>query len=564
MGPFPEPPPAVPATSDAERKAKLTRVATSKRHWLGKGIPERIAYLESCMAATEEVASAWVHDMCLLKGIHPDEPLAGEEWIAGPLFVMRNARMLIETLRAGGQRKPPAQHVRANGQMVMRVLPEDLHDTLEFRNTTADVWIAQGKPPSQGRIYREPADGPGTLALVLGAGNLSSIPAMDVLHKLFVDDSVVVLKMSPINAAVGPHFEKVFARLIADGFLAIVYGDGEVGAQLAQDPLVDTLHVTGSAATYDAIVWGPDAQDRSKRKAAEWLRNARPFTAELGAVTPVLVVPGAWSEEELQFQARHVTAMVTHNASFNCNAAKVLVTSRQWAQRDAFLACLRAEFRHARPRKAYYPGAQTRYARFMQRYPQAEVLGQSGEGVIPWTLIPNVSERAEELALREEAFCGLLAEVPIDAKTPQDFLERAVAFANEKCAGTLSCSVLIDTHTEKACAVELDAAIAALRYGDIGINVWPGAIFALCSTTWGAFPGHTPEAIGSGVGVVHNTFLFDYPEKSVVHCPFMPNMTPGYFPDHRALDRLGKAMLEMEAHLGPRAFMHLIMAAMRD
>ena len=50
-------------------------------------------------------------------------------------------------------------------------------------------------------------------------------------------------------------------------------------------------------------------------------KNARPFSAELGCVTPVLVVPGPWSESDLDFQARHVAGMVAQNASFNCNAA---------------------------------------------------------------------------------------------------------------------------------------------------------------------------------------------------------------------------------------------------
>src|SRR6185295_6322919 len=103
----------------------------------------------------------------------------------------------------------------------------------------------------------------------------------------------------------------------------------------------------------------------------------------LGCVTPVIVVPGPWSESDVRFQARHVAAMVTQNASFNCNAAKVIVTARGWLQREAFLDALHAELRKLPARKAYYTGAQDRYARFLERYPSALVLGEKKDEVVP-------------------------------------------------------------------------------------------------------------------------------------------------------------------------------------
>ena len=77
----------------------------------------------------------------------------------------------------------------------------------------------------------------------------------------------------------------------------------------------------------------------------------------LGCVTPVIIVPGHWSNKELDYQARQIAGQVFNNGSFNCNAAKVLVTSSKWAQREEFLDRLRAIFKSAEPHKAYYPGA---------------------------------------------------------------------------------------------------------------------------------------------------------------------------------------------------------------
>ena len=60
--------------------------------------------------------------------------------------------------------------------------------------------------------------------------------------------------------------------------------------------------------------------------------------------------------------------MVVQNGSFNCNAAKVLVTAKGWEQRDEFLAAVREALAEASPRKAYYPGAQQRYEAFVSHY----------------------------------------------------------------------------------------------------------------------------------------------------------------------------------------------------
>jgi acyl-CoA reductase-like NAD-dependent aldehyde dehydrogenase len=427
---------------------------------------------------------------------------------------------------------------------------------------TADVWIEPGKPASVGRIYREPK-GQGKLCLVLGAGNVSSIPPMDVLYKLFVEDEVVILKMNPVNAVAGPHIERTLKCLVDAGYLAIVYGGADVGAHLASHPEVDTLHVTGSDRTYDAIVWGSSPDEQKQRKAANTPINTRPFTAELGCVTPCIVVPGEWSESDLMYQARNVASMVASNASFNCNAAKVLVVAKGWPQRAAFLAAVRKSLAAMQKRKAYYPGAESRYRKFIEAYPKAEVVGERGEGVVPWTVIPNVPPVASEYALNNEAFCGVLAEVELDATTAEEFLPAAVSFANDKCWGTLSCMLIIDPRTEKRCAAALDRAVEQLRYGGIAINLWAGMIYGLVSPTWGAFPGHPATDIQSGAGVVHNTFLLDHPQKSVVRAPFRLRPTPLWFGDHKSLRATGERLLVFEASPGLGKLLSVAFAAMK-
>ena len=543
---FPEPPSPIAPTPFDRLDAQVERLALRKDDWLTVSIPERIVYLRRCLEGVLAVSERWVADGCRLKGIAPDDVLAGEEWIAGPLTTVRNLRMLIESLEAGGRPKPPSISRRPDGQQVARVFPATLMDRALFTGYSGEVWIAPDQPASQGEIYRKhPAEG--KVALVLGAGNVSSIGPMDVLYKLFVEDQVVLLKMNPVNAHVGPYLEEAMRCLIDDGFLAVAYGGAAVGAHLADHPKVDTLHVTGSDRTYDAIVWGADPAEQARRKAANEPRNRKPFTAELGCVTPVLVVPGEWSDDDLAFQARQVAGMVAQNASFNCNAAKVLVTAQGWPQRQAFLDKVHQALAATPARKAYYPGAKDRYQAMLDHYKQAKPLIEGGEGVVPWTVIPDVPPAEGEYALNNEAFCGVIAEVALDVTSAQSFLDSAVDFANERCWGTLSCCVLVHPATERNHAAALDRAIADLRYGGIGINCWPAMVYGLVSTTWGAFPGHTPRDIRSGVGVVHNTFLFDHPQKSVVRAPFRIRPTPVWFADNKNLAEIGRKMVRMEA-----------------
>ena len=94
--------------------------------------------------------------------------------------------------------------------------------------------------------------------------------------------------------------------------LAFVYGGADVGGALAADPRVRTVHLTGSEATFNALVWGgpPPAAAGGGGAAAPRAerRLAKPVTAELGCVTPVIVAPGAWSPSDLEYYAAEARA----------------------------------------------------------------------------------------------------------------------------------------------------------------------------------------------------------------------------------------------------------------
>ncbi len=548
---FPEPPPAVPATPLDEVDRLVDALAERTEAWVQTDIPERIRLMEAGVDALLETADEWVAAACKAKGITPGQPREGEEWLGGPMTYVRNLRLLIDSLKEKGQPKVPSFRNGPGGRKIAQVFPAKAADKLLYTGFTGEIWIQPGKEASQGHIYREKEagrPGKGGVGLVLGAGNVASIGPMDALYKLMIDDEVVILKTNPVNAYLGPFIERAFKPFIDEGFFAIVHGGAEVGAHLCYHPKIASVHITGSNYTHDAIVWGSDPEERKRRMAADDPKLKVPISSELGAVTPVFVVPGEWSEKDLNFQARHVAGMVANNGSFNCNAAKTLVTASGWPQRERFIAKVKEQLAKTPSRKAYYPGAEQRYEKFLENYPQAQPLSEGGEEIVPWTFIPDVPASADEYALTNEAFCGVLADVQMDASNAEEFISKMGEFGNDVCWGTLSCMILIHPKTEKAHKAAFENALAELRYGGIGVNVWAGVIYGLVVTTWGAYPGHSNHDIQSGRGVVHNTYMFDHPEKSIVRAPFRISPTPPWFADNKIVDKLGRKLTWFEAN----------------
>ena len=562
---FPEPPAHQPPTPIEKIDELVASLVDAKTRWVTTSLTDRIALLEQCLKTTEESSREWAETGCRAKGLEVGTSHEGETWFSGPVVLMRNIRLLIKALKANGQPEVPAWLERADGQKVARVHPIDFNDKMFLPGVSAEVWVEPGQAATQGKIYREKAEGhagEGGICLVLGAGNVSAIGAQDALHKLFHDDEVVILKCNPVNDWVGPQYAQALAPLVSAGALQICYGGALQGAHLTQHADVSSIHITGSDATHDRIVWGAP-EEQAERKAANNPVCTKPIGSELGCVTPVIVVPGDWTAKDMDAQARHVAGMVSHNSSFNCNAAKVLLLPSGWALKDQFVQKVRETLAFTPSRKAYYPGAKDRYEGFLKNYPEAIPLAEDGEEVVPWTVLPNVPLKKGEYALTNEAFCGVLAEVEVEANTAAEFIEKVGAICNEEIWGTLSCMILIDEKTEKANKDAFEELLGELKYGGIAVNCWGGLIYGLASTSWGAFPGHTLDNVVSGIGVVHNTFMIDHPQKSVVRGPFRPQVKHLWDPTHKTAHKMGPKVCAFERSPSLFKLIGLAVGAMR-
>lgn len=550
--PAPSPPPGLPGVQLTPRfwldhSAELTKGRS--KEFSGLAAAERVALLREMIPRAAAVAEEWVRTACAAKGIPFDAPVSGEEWLAGPVVVIRNLRLLAESWeRIADGREPAAGLPR-------RLLGPDLWETQVFPASRLDAALFGGF--TCGVLHRtvEPQSGPdlppeGANALVLGAGNVSSIPAMDVLHKMFVEGRTCVLKMNPVNEWAGEFIEKAFTPLVDRGYLRIVYGGGDVGEYLCKHRYVDEIHITGSNQTHDLIVWGPPGDERHARKLTNTPLVRKRVTSELGNVSPVAIVPGPYSEKELWFMARNVASMVTNNASFNCNAAKLLVTSRDWPQRRRFLVHLATAFAQARTRKAYYPGAHERYEALLAGRDNVERFGRPAEGELPWALVTGLdASDTKEPLFRTEPFCGILSETAIPGRDAEDFLETMTEFCNSRLWGTLNASILIHPRTEK----EADAsralwrAVQRLRYGTVAINHWPALGYGFVSPPWGGYPSSKLTDVKSGIGWVHNTFMLHGVVKSLVRGPLTVSPKPAWFFDNANTHVIGRKLVTLEA-----------------
>jgi hypothetical protein len=312
---------------------------------------------------------------------------------------------------------------------------------------------------------------------------------------------------------------------------------------------VDEIHITGSDKTHDAIVFGTGPEGRRNKERRTPINHKR-ITSELGNVSPIIVVPGPWSSGDLAFHGANLASMLTNNAGFNCNATRVVVTHGGWSQRAALLDATRRVFESAPTRRAYYPGAEARYRSFLDAHPDAEKLGRPGVGELPWLLVSGLDPaKTNDICFNTEAFCSVTSEVALDAASVADYVRRAVEFANETLWGSLNAGIIVHPKSLKdpQVAAAVEQAVADLRFGSVAINHWPAIAYALCATTWGAFPGHDVYDIRSGVGVVHNTYLLDKVEKSVVRGPFKVMPKPPWFVTNRRSHEIGEKMAHFEA-----------------
>src|SRR6266536_1489904 len=310
---------------------------SSAGEWVTTPLAEKRKLLEALCVATAQIADEWVRVSCQGKGIAPNSPAAGEEWMSGPYALISNVAALIRLVEQLETGTNPLDRVRVRtlpgGRVALRAFPAVAQD-LVLAGYTGSVWLRPGVTLEQAKAgvasRLRDTNLPGQVGLVLGAGNINSIPPLDGLTKLYQDNAVVMIKLNPVNAYLEPVLNRAFAPFVECGFVRITAGGIDVGSSLVRHPEVDAIHITGSSASHDAIVFGPGEEGARRKQAREPLIT-KPITSELGGVGPAVVVPGRWRDAALRLQAQNVATQRLHNSGFNCIATQIVVLPQKLA-----------------------------------------------------------------------------------------------------------------------------------------------------------------------------------------------------------------------------------------
>ncbi len=547
----------VPASSPAEMDQVVERLRSHKDTWAAFSIKERIRVIDRLIQDYAVVLSDLAEAEVSYKGYQGNDFGIGQEW-ALPGIVLRNLqglkRALLDIEKKGVPTIPGPVWTRPEGQVVAQVFPETVYDRILFRGYSVEVWMEAGitqagLPATQALAYQ--AEGfPGKVALVLGAGNVSAIGFTDALYKLFVEKQVVLLKMNPVNAYTGPIFAQGFRALIEAGFLAMAYGGAAEGAYLVHHPGIDEIHITGSDKTFDTIVFGSGAEGAERKLDCAPLMTKR-ITSELGNITPAIIVPGRWSDSELDYQAEKLVTWLSNNTGFTCNTPHVMLVQAEWPQRQAFLDLIRKKMADVPLSKAYYPGSERIHRSFIDAHPEAEQIGAPGQDELSWILIPSVAEKdANEICFISEPFCGLLAETPIHGESAAEFLDKAVAFANQSLWGTLAAALFVQPKSmeDDLTRAAVERAVAGLRYGTVCLNAQAGLAWYFTVAPWGGYGEEDICDAKSGIGWVHNTLMFSRAQKVVLRVPFMETpKSPARISQGRTYQKFAKALVDLEA-----------------
>ncbi len=526
---------------DKVLKTAIATLQNNKQRWAQQiDSQTRIAWLQEILALAGKTADEWIS-----RDLHTRQ-VDMQSWdrvtsvLGGPYPVLRMVRNYIQSLRGD----IPLHFLKSypNGQLRLLVYPQDLYERVMLMGLTGEVVFAKGVDEQHLML---PLPTGGKVALVLGAGNISAITATDALHQLFSENNVVLIKIHPVVSYLGDILTKIFDPLITRGFVQIVQGDAQVGEFLCRQETIEAIHITGSIKTYQAIVQATEGK--------------KTVTAELGNVTPVIVVPGPWNSKDIATQSEHIACGLALNGGFNCISYRILIQQAGNPIFDPLRQALRAALRKLSSNPAYYPRAEELLKDIAAQYSDVECIGAFEDRKTPWMVLSGRDScNKDDRFFREEIFGSFMAEATIKAKTIPEYIDRAVGFCNETLWGTLGAVLIVHPASLKDHAIQeaVERAILNLRYGTVCVNQFPGLSYGLSVLPWGAFDNKE-----SGVGKVHNPWMLNGVEKSVLRAPFHMWPKPMWYPSNKSGTTIAHLALEFEKERALWPFLKLVARA---
>ncbi len=470
--------------------------------------------LEETISNIKEVSYFWATICSDNKGT-TKTPAEGEEWLGGPFASVLATQYYIKSLTNDDDLDEGNFN---NSENSYKVFPNNFIERITFPFINAKVYFNKSmsfEDINKFRGFSKRYDIDPSITLVLGAGNFSSIPYLDVLYHLITRRSVILLKLNPVNDYLKPVFEKVFKNFIERGYIIVTNGNINESKYMATHPGINHIHLTGSDKTYEDIVYGRELTGNERSIKTVPKVNSKPITSELGNVTPIIIHPGKWSTSDIKYQARKIVTGKLNNNGFNCIAAQVVVLPDGWGHTDTLIKYVKYYMNKAKDRKAYYPDSIERLTKLEKDKSYERVNSLS-------CTTPHLTREIKAYNKYEldEVWSSTIYFRKIGYTNAEDYVNKAIDYCNNELWGNLGVSVIIKDHNNKFNKHITNSYIENLKYGTIAINEWAAIGYIIPQLPWGGFPGNKDNDIQSGQSFVHNSMLFESPLKGIVETKF--------------------------------------------
>src|SRR6056300_443449 len=384
----------------------------------------------------------------------------GEEWLGGPFASTIGLQYYIDYLTTGSASLVNEDRIKKNR---IQVFPNKNIEKLLFPFIKADVHFNKNMTPKtivETRGFGNRLGFKKGITLILGAGNVSSIPLLDTIYDMVVNRHTILLKLNPVNEYLKPVFEKVFENFIEKGFLVVTQGDIDISKYMTEHSGITNMHLTGSDKTYENIVYGHTLTENEKGKKTLKKINKKSFTTELGNVTPFIIHPGKWSSSDIKYQARKIVTAKLNNNGFNCISAQKVVLPKTWKHTPALISEIKKQLKKESDRLAYYPNSSEKLQslRLDKRYTQ-----ENDESCAT----PHLTKDLElnDHYENNEVWSSTLFFKYLESEDEEDFVNKAILYANEDLWGNLGVSVLLKNHNSKRNKNILSKYVEKLKYG---------------------------------------------------------------------------------------------------
>ena len=531
-----------PSKIDIDRNISKLRVNSAE--FLNLDKTNLISMLEQTVDNIKTISYYWASLSSEKKG-HLTKSKEGEEWIGGPFSCIYALQYFIDYLQNDDGLDVTKFDESTKSY---KVFPTKNIEKLLFPFLEGEIRFGKNLNFNQINEYRGFANrfnnNKPKITLILGAGNVSSIPVLDALFHMIAHKSVIYIKLNPVNDYLLPIFTQVFEPFISRGFMIITEGDMEASKYLTEHEGFQQIHLTGSNYTYENIVYGRTLSDKERSLKTLPKINKKPITTELGNVTPIIVHPGNWSRAEIRHQAKKIVTAKLNNSGFNCIAAQVIVLPKNWKHTDKLKRDIKYYLKKVGDTTSYYPGASENLNDLVQteNYDQINNLSCS----TPF-LVSDLN--LEKEYANKEVWSTALYFHELPYSTYENFCSNAVDYVNNHLWGNLGVTVLIKNHKKKTNQGILNTYIEELKYGTVAINEWSALGFVIPTLPWGGYPGNKDNDIQSGQGYVHNALLFESPQKGIVYSRFRlsPLIDPPWFVTNRKAHRIFKHLTYYQA-----------------